>query len=157
MDARSIADRSANSQETLQIATNPLAKLAISRRRTNTAGQAEIAVGVVVGEPLVSKAHQREQRGVEVHRVHPALDGVTAELISGAVGVACFYQAAGEPHRVAVDVVIAAVAGMADLHKADARCASRCVMRPGRARLPAGALLVLLGVVSCRIHVATRF
>ena len=123
MDARSIADRSANSQETLQIATNPLAKLAILRRRTNTAGQAEIAVGVVVGEPLVSKAHQREQRGVEVHRVHPALDGVTGELISGAVGVACFYQAAGEPHRVAVDVVIAAVAGMADLHKADARCA----------------------------------
>ena len=90
MDARSIADRSANSQERLQIATNPLAKLAILRRRTNTAGQAEIAVGVVVGEPLVSKAHQREQRGVEVHRVHPTLDGVTAEFIGGAMGVPRF-------------------------------------------------------------------
>ena len=39
-------------------------------------GQPEIAAGVAVGQLLVVQAHQGQQGGVEVGRVHPALDGV---------------------------------------------------------------------------------
>ena len=39
-------------------------------------GQSEISAGVAVGQLLVVEAHQRQQRGMEIGRMHSAFDGV---------------------------------------------------------------------------------
>ena len=53
---------------------------------------------------------QVQHRGVQVVDVDDVLDGVVAELVGGAVGDAALDAAAGQPHREALDVVVAAVA-----------------------------------------------
>ena len=53
-------------------------------------GQAEVAAGVTVGEPLVVEAEQVQDRGVQVVHVDAVLDGAEAELVGGAVDVPPF-------------------------------------------------------------------
>ena len=72
-------------------------------------GQAEVAAGVAVGELLVVEAEQVQDRGVQVVDVDRVLDGLEAELVGRAVDVAALDAAAGQPHREAVVVVVAAV------------------------------------------------
>ena len=72
-------------------------------------GQAEVAAAVAVGQPLVIQAHQVQDRGVQVVDVHAVLDGLHAELVGGAVDDAALDAAAGQPHREAQAVVVAAL------------------------------------------------
>ena len=55
------------------------------------------------------EAQQGQQRGMEVIDVHAAFDGAHAEFISGPKRKSLLDAAAGEPHRVAGDIVIPAV------------------------------------------------
>ncbi len=72
-------------------------------------GQAEVAAGVVVGQHLVVEPHEGQERGVQVGRVHPAFDGMDSVLVGRAVRIPLLHAGAGEPHRVAGDVVVPAV------------------------------------------------
>ena len=54
-------------------------------------------------------AHRREHRCVQVVDVQAILDGVQADLVGRADRLAAVDSAAGEPHREAVGVVVAAV------------------------------------------------
>ncbi len=72
-------------------------------------GQAEIAAGVAVGQPFVVEAQQFQERGVQVVYVDLVLDGLEAEFVGGAVHLAAFDAASGEPHAEAVMIVIASV------------------------------------------------
>ena len=72
-------------------------------------GQAEIAAGVAVGELFVVEAQQVQDRRVQIVDVDVVLDGREAELVGGAVDVAALHAAAGQPHREAVVIVVAAV------------------------------------------------
>src|SRR5262249_54870483 len=62
-------------------------------------------------EPLVVEAEQVQEGGVQVVDVDLVRDGGEAELVGGAVDVAAFDAAAGQPHREAVVVVVAAAEG----------------------------------------------
>ena len=80
------------------------------------------------------EAHQGQQRGVQVGGVHPAFDGVQAVLVGGAVGEARLHAGAGQPHRVAGDVVVAAVGALRGRHAGRTRCRTAPAFRPaGRA------------------------
>src|SRR4030095_1117303 len=71
-------------------------------------GQAEVAPGIAIGEPLVIEAEQMQDRGMKVVDVNPVLDGPEAEVVGRAVGQAPFHAAAGPPHRDAGRGVVAA-------------------------------------------------
>ena len=60
-------------------------------------------------EALEVEAEQVEDRGVEVGDVAAVGDGVVAEVVGGAVGLAALDPAAGEPDGEAVGVMVAAV------------------------------------------------
>ena len=72
-------------------------------------GQPEVAAGVAVGELLVVEAEEVQDRGVQVVDVDLLLDRLEAEFVGGAVDVAAAHAAAGQPHREAVVIVVAAV------------------------------------------------
>ena len=55
------------------------------------------------------EAHQVQDRGVQVVDVDPVLDGLQAELVGRAVDHAALDAAAGQPHREAQAVVVAAL------------------------------------------------
>jgi hypothetical protein len=65
-----------------------------------------------MGELVWSRPEQVEDRGVQVVDVHLVPDGVVAVVVGGAVGVAGLHAAAGQPHGVAVRVVVAAVVAL---------------------------------------------
>ena len=46
---------------------------------------------------------------MEIGRVHPPFDGMDPEFVGGPVGVAPLHAPSCHPHRVAGDVVVAAV------------------------------------------------
>ena len=71
--------------------------------------QPEVAAGVAVGELLVVEAQEVQNRGVQVVDVDAVLDGLEAEVVGRAVDVAAAHAAAGQPHREAVVIVVAAV------------------------------------------------
>src|SRR4030095_15221610 len=73
-------------------------------------GQAEIAAAVAVGEPFVVEAHEVQDGRVQVVDVHAVLDRGIAHLVGGAVQGPAFATAAGQPHREAEMVVVAASA-----------------------------------------------
>ena len=72
-------------------------------------GQAEIAAGVAIGQLLVVQAQQVQDRRVQIVDVDLVFDGVIAVFVGGAVAHARLHAAAGQPHREAVGVVVAAV------------------------------------------------
>ena len=72
-------------------------------------GQAEVAAGVAVGEPLVVEAQQVQHRGVQVVNVNGVFDRREAEFVGGAVDRAPFHAASRQPAGEAVMVVVAAV------------------------------------------------
>jgi hypothetical protein len=71
-------------------------------------GEAEVAAGVAIGEPLVVEAEQVEDRGVEVVDMDLVFHGREAGLVGRAMNVAAADAAAGQPHAEAVMVVVAA-------------------------------------------------
>src|SRR5262249_24781776 len=71
--------------------------------------QAEVAAGISVGELLVIEAEQPEDRGVQVVDVDLALDGLEADVVGRTVDMPALDAAAGQPHREAVMIVVAAV------------------------------------------------
>ena len=75
-------------------------------------GQAEIAAGVAIGQLLVIEPHQRQQRGMQIGRVHASFDRVQAVFVGGAVRESALHARAGQPHRIAGDVVVAAVGAL---------------------------------------------
>src|SRR5437868_6366065 len=82
---------------------DPLHHLAIHVR------EAVVASAEEVGELRVVDAHEVEDRGVEVMDVDLVLDRVPAELVRGAVDLAAFDAAAGQPHAEAERMVLAPV------------------------------------------------
>src|SRR5262245_28754653 len=72
-------------------------------------GQPEVAAGVAVGEASVVAAEELENRGVQVVNMDRLFDGLEAEFVSRAVGLAPFDAAAGEPGGEAPMIVVAAV------------------------------------------------
>ena len=68
-----------------------------------------VAAVVGEGEAVEVEAEQVEDRGVEVGDVAAVGDGVVAEVVGRAVGLAALDSAAGEPDGEAVGVVVAAV------------------------------------------------
>ena len=72
-------------------------------------GQAEVAAGVAVGEAFVIEAEQVQDRGVQVVNVDLVLGRVVAVVVGAAVAQAALHAAAGQPHRKAFGVVVAAV------------------------------------------------
>ncbi len=85
-------------------------------------GQTEVAAGVAVGEAFVVEAEEFQQRGVQVVDVDRVFDRFEAEFVGGSVDVAAAHSAAGQPHREAVMIVVAAVdlagvrAGLREFH-----------------------------------------
>ena len=84
------------------------AKISFTTRAVHV-GQAEVAAGVAVGQPLVIEAQQVQDRRVQVVDVDLVLDGVVAVVVGRAVAEAALDAAAGQPHREALRVVVAAV------------------------------------------------
>ncbi len=72
-------------------------------------GQAIVAAGIAVRQPLVIEAEEVQQRGVQVVDVDLVGDGSTAVVVGGAEAQAALDAAAGQPHRVTGAVVAAAV------------------------------------------------
>src|SRR5687768_13336421 len=70
--------------------------------------QAEVAALEAVGEALVVEAEEVEDGGLEVVDVVLVLDHAEAQLVGLADDLAGLYAAAGEPHGVGVDVMVAA-------------------------------------------------
>ena len=91
-------------------------------------GQAEVAALEAVGEPRVVDAQAVQDRGVEVVDVDGVSDDVVAVVVGLAVGDAGLDAAAGQPHREAAAVVVAAVVVLGERALAVDRC--------GRTRRP---------------------
>src|SRR5688572_14933920 len=72
-------------------------------------GQAEVAAGIAVGEPLVIEAQQVEHRGVQIMDVDAVFHGAEAELVCSSMYASAPNAAAGHPHGEAPVVVVAAV------------------------------------------------
>src|SRR3954447_3951653 len=72
-------------------------------------GQAEVAAGVAIRQTLVVEPEQVEDRGVQVVIVHLVLDRGEPELVGPAVADAPLHAAAGQPDRISLGVVVAAV------------------------------------------------
>src|SRR5438128_709612 len=71
--------------------------------------QAIVAAAVAVGKLGVIDAHQVENGGMQIVHMHLVLDGVPAVIVGLAVGHAASDAAAGQPHREAKGMVLAAV------------------------------------------------
>ena len=71
-------------------------------------GQAEVAALEAVRQLGVVQAQLVQDRRLQVVDVDRVLDHVVADLVGLAVDVARLHAAAGQPHRVGVDVVVAA-------------------------------------------------
>src|SRR5262249_10855006 len=71
-------------------------------------GQAEVAAAIALGQLLVVDAQQMEDGRVQVVNVNAILDGVHAELVGRPVGQAALDPSAGQEHREAGGVMIAA-------------------------------------------------
>ncbi len=76
---------------------------------TEDVGESVVAAAVAVGEASVVDAHEMEQGGVQVVDVDFIVDRVPTEFVGGAVSMAGFDAAAGEPHGEAEGVMFAAV------------------------------------------------
>src|SRR5262249_50997384 len=87
-------------------------------------GEAEIAAGVAVGQPLVVEPQAVEQGGVQVVDVDLLLDGAEAELVGGPGGQATLDPPAGQPHREAVVVMVPAAQGGQFGHRGAAELAA---------------------------------
>ena len=72
-------------------------------------GQTEVSSAVAVGQPFMVQSHQVENGRMQVMDVDYVLDSVPAEVVGGAVDHASPYAAAGQPHREAERMVLAAV------------------------------------------------
>src|SRR5690606_14313377 len=75
-------------------------------------GQALVAPQVRVGQAVLVQAELVQARGVEVAEVAGLLDGPQADRVGGADDLAAPDAAAGQPHREAEVVVVAAAAGL---------------------------------------------
>ena len=73
------------------------------------AGEAEVEALRLEGEALVVDAKQVQHGGVEVADLNRVLDDVVGEVVGLALERATFHAAAGEPHREAARVMVAAV------------------------------------------------
>src|SRR6185503_14273534 len=73
-------------------------------------GETEVAAGVAVGELFVIEAELVQQGGVQVVDGDAVLYGLESELVGGSVSDTGLDAAAGQPHGVAVGIVVAAVA-----------------------------------------------
>ena len=72
-------------------------------------GQAVVAAGIAECQFLMVDAHQVQKRRVQVVNMHFVFDRVPAELVGGAVHHAAADAAAGQPHREAEGVMLAAI------------------------------------------------
>ena len=72
-------------------------------------GEPLVAAVAGEGEALVVEAEQVQNRGMQVGDMAAVGDGVVAEVVGGAVGLAALDAAAGEPDAEAIGVVVAAV------------------------------------------------
>jgi hypothetical protein len=72
-------------------------------------GQALVAAVVAEGQADVVQPEQVEDRGLHIMDVRAVLGGAQADRIGGAERLSALDPAAGQPHREAVRVVVAAV------------------------------------------------
>ena len=72
-------------------------------------GQAAFDAVVVEAEPLVVKADEMQDRGVEIINRRDMLDGLVAEFVGGTVRKRSFHTGTGKPHSESFRVVVAAV------------------------------------------------
>ena len=72
-------------------------------------GQAEVAAGVVVRQPLVIHAEQMQRGRVQVVHVDFVLDRVMSPLVGLAVSDARLYAASCQPDREAAGIVVSAM------------------------------------------------
>ena len=72
--------------------------------------EAVIPAGMPEGQLRVIDAHEMQDGGMEVVDGDGVLHGVVSVVVSGTVGEGRFDAAAGEPHREAVGIVVAAIA-----------------------------------------------
>ena len=84
-------------------------------------GQAEVAAGVAIGELLVVEAQEVQDRRVQVVNVDAIFDGVPAEFVGRPVRPPRLHAAAGQPHREAERMMVAAV-GRALARRSDGIC-----------------------------------
>jgi hypothetical protein len=63
---------------------------------------------VEIRQPTMIQAHQMEDGGVQIGDVRSVFDGIEAEFVGGADGLATLDSGAGEPHGKAEGIVIAA-------------------------------------------------
>ena len=71
-------------------------------------GQTEIAPGVAIGETLVVKSEQVQQRGMQVMNAGRLLDRFETEVIGRSVSDPAANSAAGQPDAESVMVVVPA-------------------------------------------------
>ena len=72
-------------------------------------GQAEVAPGVAVGQPLVIQAKQVKNGGVQVVHMDAALDCLATKFVGLAVAKAGFGAAPGEKHGESPRIVVATI------------------------------------------------
>lgn len=70
-------------------------------------GQSEIAAGVTIGETGMVETKEVQNRSVEIVNVDAVLNGAVAKIVGGAMNVATFDAAAGQPNGKTPVVVIA--------------------------------------------------
>ena len=73
-------------------------------------GEAKLAAGVPVGQPLMIQSQSIKQRGMQIVHVDGFFDGAITKFIRSTVGQAAADTAAGEPHGEGLGMMIAAIA-----------------------------------------------
>ena len=76
---------------------------------TGNVGQAEVAAGIAIREPLVVQPHQMQDGCVQIVHVNAVFDGLMSKLIRRAVGIARLDTSATEEMSKAFRVVVASV------------------------------------------------
>lgn len=79
---------------------------------TVNVSQAKIATGKAKRESLVVESQQMQDRGMQVVQMNFVLHRVIAVFVGGAVAKPSLYASAGEEHRVALRVMVSAVAAL---------------------------------------------
>src|SRR5262249_31087035 len=86
----------------------------LPRHDSGHIGQPDIAPAGPISQPLVIESERMQHGRVEIVDVHAICDAVVGDVVRGAVDETGFDAAAGPPDRIAVRVVVASVAALAD-------------------------------------------
>ena len=71
--------------------------------------QPEVATSIAMRQSFVVQPHQVQNRRVQVVQVDATFDGTVTKIVRGAVLESAFDATTGQPHRIAIGIVVATI------------------------------------------------